>query len=271
MSTNPFDLLGNDVEDPSAVVPPVVIKEIVKNTTSSKKTDTPPKSADPSKARKNRPRASGNEGAIKDKSAGRYKNKSKDVPSSAATNSRDKSRRATDRHSRSGKADTEKKVNQGWGDNNKELSTEIAAEADAAAEIEADKEVAEEDAGSQKMSLQDYLKSSANTELNKVPEPTKNINKLEGAELFVKKEEDYVPATKTKNVKSKQLKTKNFLDFSATFSDSLPQQKGGRKNFNGKGDRRGGKSNNNRQGKRSDANPVQRNASIDTSNLPSLA
>ena len=204
-----------------------------------RKNDVPPPSANPARASKNRPaKPTGNEGAIRDKSAGRGNNRSRDVSSSAAAR-KTNTRRATDRHSRSGKVDTEKKVNQGWGDDNKELSAEEAAEADAEAEIAADAE--EKEKASKQMSLQDYL-STVNTDLNKVPEVTKNINALEGAELFVKEEEEYAPATKVKNVKSKQLKTKNFLDFSATFSDALPKE---RKNFGGRGgrgdSRRGGR------------------------------
>ncbi|CCF56892.1 hypothetical protein KAFR_0B05960 [Kazachstania africana CBS 2517] len=261
--SNPFDLLGNDVEDPSVVVP--APKELVKKSTSSKKADVPPPSANPAKANKNRPRPSGNEGAIRDKTAGRQKNRSKDVPASATTK-RSNVRRQSDKHSRTGKTDSNKKVSQGWGDDKKELETENAAEQDAEAEI-AEEEQETEDA-SKKMTLEAYLQSQGASDLNKTVEP-QNLNKLENAELFVKEQEVYVPATKVKSVKSKQLKTKQFLDFDATFSDSLPKQK----RTNVKGPRKNNNQNRTprRFNKASNGNAVQKDNTIDTANLPSLA
>ena len=263
--SNPFDLLGNDIEDPNAtVVPP--LKELVRKTTSSKKTDTPPASADPSRARKPRAKPTGNDGAIKDRSAGRQKNRSRDV-SSSASERRPNTRRATDRHSRSGKTDTQKKINQGWGNNKDELASETAAEADAAAEIAEDAEEKAED--SNKMTLEAYMQSQQGVAPKKTVE-AKATNKLENAELFFKEEEVYVPATKVKTVKSKQQKAKNFLDFDATFSDSLPKE---RRSDNRSGDRnnRNSGKNNKRGGKKNQQNTVQKNRSIDTANLPSLA
>ncbi|SMN21067.1 similar to Saccharomyces cerevisiae YLR150W STM1 Protein required for optimal translation under nutrient stress [Maudiozyma saulgeensis] len=265
--SNPFDLLGNDIEDPNAtVVPP--LKELVRKTTSSKKADVPPPSADPSRARKPRAKPTGNDGAIKDKSAGRQKNRTRDV-SGSASERRPNTRRATDRHSRSGKTDTQKKINQGWGNNKDELETEAAAEADADAELAEDAE--EKAVDSNKMTLEAYLQSQQSASLNKSVE-AKATNKLENAELFFKEEEVYVPATKVKTVKSKQQKAKNFLDFDATFSDAVPK---GRRSDNRSGDR----NNNNRNfgknarrgGKKSPQNTVEKNRSIDTANLPSLA
>ncbi|EJS42707.1 stm1p [Saccharomyces arboricola H-6] len=281
--SNPFDLLGNDVEDADVVVLPP--KEIVKSNTSSKKADVPPPSADPSKARKNRPKPSGNEGAIRDKSAGRRNNKSKDVTDTAATK-KPNTRKATDRHSRTGKTDTKKKVSQGWGDDKKELSAEKEAQADAAAEIAEDAEGSEdaEKPKTTQLSLQDYLNQQANNQFNKVPEAKKvelDAEKIEAAE-----KEAYAPATKVKNVKSKQLKTKEYLDFDATFAESNTRKNfGDRSNF---GDRNNNNNNNrnnfnNRRGGRTarkgnnsantdnSANTVQKNRNIDVSNLPSLA
>lgn len=265
--SNPFDLLGNDIEDPNAtVVPP--LKEIVKKTTSSKKTDVPPQSADPSRARKPRAKPAGNEGAFKDRSAGRQKNRSKDAPESSSTK-KTNTRKRTDRHSRTGKTDSEKKVNQGWGNNKNELDTEVAAEQDANAEIAAD---AEEQTNGNKMTLEAYLETQQSGSLNKSVE-AKATNKLENAELFVKEEEVYVPATKVKSVKAKQQKAKQFLDFDATFSDALPKgRRGDNRNRNTANATNNNQGRNNRRGgNKGPQNTVEKDRSIDTKNLPSLA
>lgn len=269
MSTpaNPFDLLGNDVEDADVVVSPP--KEIVKKNTSSKKADVPPPSANPAKANKNRPRPSGNDAALKDKTAGRTNNRSKDIPESSKTKKTNQ-RKTTDRHSRTGKVDTQKKVNQGWGDDKKELSAEAEGELDAQAEAEADKE-AEAEAGVAKMSLQDYLQQQASGSLNKTPE-VKKVEALNNAELFNKETEVLAEATKVKNVRSKPQKTKEFLNFDATFVDSNPRPK---RDFDNKNNRRGGRGGKPTRGGRNtasaSANPVHTNGSIDTKNLPTLS
>ncbi|KAG0676570.1 hypothetical protein C6P43_004122 [Kluyveromyces marxianus] len=224
-ANNPFDLLGNDVEEPTVVSPP---KEIVKKNTSSKKADVPPPSADPSKARHNKPKAVGNEAAIKDKNAGRSNNRNKDAP--ASTKPKRENRRATDRQNRSGKVDTSKKVKQGWGDDEKELEQEQAAIADAAAELAED---AEEQPADNKKSLKEYLEEMKANSLD-TPAPKKEVE-FEGTPLEAKEKEVFAPATKVKKVKSKQLKTKQFLDFDVTFSDSLPKPRADR-NTRGKRD-----------------------------------
>ena len=265
--SNPFGLLGNDVEDTDVVVSPP--KELVKKNTSSKKADVPPPSANPAKANKNRPRPTGNEAAIKEKNAGRQQNKSKDVPESSKTK-KTNPRKSTDRHSRTGKVDTAKKVHQGWGDDKKELDAEAQGEADAQAEAEAEAEATAE-ASAKKMSLQDYLQEQSSNALNKVPE-VKKVEATTDAELYVKEEEVLVEATKVKNVKSRQQKTKEFLNFDATFVDSSAKPK---REF-GNNNRRGGKFAG-RGGKKPTSNteagpnPVHKNRSLDTKNLPTLS
>ncbi|CCK68162.1 Stm1p KNAG_0A04940 [Huiozyma naganishii CBS 8797] len=273
--SNPFDLLGNDIEDPSAavVVPP---KEITKKNTSSKKADVPPPSANPARANKNRKGPTGNEGALKDKTAGRQNNRSQDVPSSGAAR-RDNSRKQTDRHSRTGKADTGKRVRQGWGDDKKELASEQAAEADAEAEIEADSE--EKKSAIKNISLEDYLKTQDASALDKHVE-AKKVEPLENAKLFVKEEEVFVAPTKVKTTKSKQLKTKQFLDFDVSFKDNNSQGRP-RRNFDNDNRNRNNNNRNNdsrRGGKaprkpktNSNGNAVEKDNSIDTMNLPTLA
>ncbi|CUS24063.1 LAQU0S13e02454g1_1 [Lachancea quebecensis] len=259
--SNPFDLLGNDVEDAN-VVAPLPPKEIVKKNTSSKKADVPPPSADPSKA-KNRPKPTGNEGALRNRDNGRKNNRTRDAPAETAGAKRSSHavRRATDRQSRSGKVDTEKRVRQGWGDDKKELTDEAAAELDAQAEIEADK-ATEETPAVNKKSLQDYLNEVNNNSLNKTPAPKKSVDQLEDAELLVKKEEVYAEPTKVKNVKSKQLKSKQYLDFDVSFADSNAKP---RKFDNNSGPRRGGKA------KPAAKNAGEKKPAVNAKNFPSLA
>lgn len=260
--SNPFDLLGNDIEDPNQEV--IIPRELVKKNTSSKKADVPPPSANPSRSKGPRSKPTGNDGALKDKNAGRKNNKSRNV-SGNATAKRDNSRKQSDRHSRTGKTDSDKKLRQTWGDDNKELDDETAAKADADAQIEADNE--ETAKASNKMTLDQYLQGQDSTE-EAAPEVSRKVEAIEGAELFVKQEEEYVPATKVKTIKSKQLKTKQFLDFDATFNDNTQRPK---RTFD-RNNRRGGKGpRKNNSGKKVNGNAVQRDSSIDTKNLPSLA
>ncbi|SCV00771.1 LAME_0G11892g1_1 [Lachancea meyersii CBS 8951] len=262
--SNPFDLLGNDVEDAN-VVAPLPPKEIVRNTTSSKKADVPPPSADPSRANKNRPKPTGNEAAFKDKNGGRKNNRSREAPAetTGAKRTTHAARRSSDRQNRSGKVDTEKRVRQGWGDNKKEVTEEAAAEIDAQAEIEADK-AEEETPASNKKSLQDYLDEVNSSGLNKAPAAKKSVDQLEDAELLVKKEEVYAEPTKVKSLKSKQLKSKQYLDFDVNFSDSQSSAKPRKFDNNKGGPRRGGKS------KPAKAAGEQKPA-VNAKNFPSLA
>lgn len=268
--SNPFDLLGNDVEDAEVIVSPP--KEIVKKNTSSKKADVPPPSADPARANKNRPKPTGNEAALREKNAGRQQNRSKDVPDSSKTK-KTNARKSTDRHSRTGKVDTAKRVQQGWGDDKNELDAEVQAEADAQAEAKADADAEAEAAGAKKMSLQDYLQEQASNSLNKVAE-VKKVEPVADAELYVKGEKINGEPTKSKNLKTKQQKAKEFLTFDATFVDNQkPKREFGNTNNRrgGKFGGRGGKKNFTPRSSNTDANSVQKNAAIDTKNLPTLS
>ncbi|CEP61387.1 Stm1p LALA0_S03e01728g [Lachancea lanzarotensis] len=263
--SNPFDLLGNDIEDPSAAAP-LPPKELVKKTTSSKKADVPPPSADPSRANKNRPKPTGNEAAFRDKTGGRKVNRSKDAPAETtnAKRSTHAARRSSDRQNRTGKVDTDKRVRQGWGDNKNEVTEEAAAEVDAQAEIEADK-ASEEAPVSNKKSLQDYLDEVNSQGLNKSPVSKKTVDQLEDAELLVKKEEVYAEPTKVKNLKSKQLKSKQYVDFDVNFADSNASSKPRKTDTRGgAGPRRGGKPKTTKpQGEQKPA--------VNAKNFPSLA
>lgn len=265
-TTNPFDLLGNDVEDTN-VEAPKPPRELVKKNTSSKKQDVPPPKADPSRANKNRPKPTGNEAAIRNK--GRENNRRRDAP----TDTRPKNARskAGDRHSRTGKNDSQKKEVQGWGEDAKrEAEAEVQGEQDAQDEEKEDSEESKQNSPP-KMSLQDYLDAASSNGLNKKPE-AKKAAPIEGAELMVKQDEVLVEPTKVKNFKGKQQKTKEFLNFDATFVDNSKPSRGG---FSGRGNRqgggRGGRGGRGGPKRVKDSNPVQKNADIDPKNLPTLS
>lgn len=73
-----------------------------------------------------------------------------------------------------------------------------------------------------KKSLADYLKEQESSTFGAAREVRK-VESTGDDEVIVKQEESFIIPTKTKNVKSKALKTKNILDFDATFSDDLPK------------------------------------------------
>lgn len=265
--SNPFELLGNDVEEVDSRAP----REVVKKTTSSKKSDVPPPSANKDRANKNRPQATGNEAAYKDGKAGRAANKAKGVEEPKASKKPVKGGK-TDRHSRTGKSDTQKRVKQaGWtADGEGELENELEGAEDAAEELKEDSE----DKPAKK-SLQDYLKEKEASTIGAARE----IRKVESAgddEVLVKEQESFIAPTKTKNVKSKALKNKTFLDFDATFADDLPKPtstrgrgnntRGRGSNTRGRGNARGGRAPRGGKAPKADAPSIN-----DEANFPSLA
>lgn len=230
-----YDLLGNDVEDDSAA-PSLPIKEVVRKNTSSKKADVPPPSADPAKAKK-KSKPTGNEGALKTKNT----NKDAPVPQSTATKHQKK---PFDRHSRSGKTDSEKKLKQGWGESDRrELDGEVEGTRDAIAELE-DESVEETEPvdNTPKKSLQEYL--AEQEQKQKELDGAKKLRQAnEGAEQkwtaeqrIEKQQEAYFASTHQKKVKAKQPKEKVFLEIEASFSDEQQQFR----NNNSRGGPRGG-------------------------------
>ena len=229
-----YHLLGNDVEDDSA--PSLPPKEIVKKNTSSKKTDTPPASADPAKAKKKTNKATGNEAALKNK----LNNKSVNAPASTPSKS---TKKPFDRHSRTNRTDTKKKLKQGWGDNDakRELEAETEGLQDAVAELAEEDEA--EPAKPAGKSLQEYFEElklqqqeiSSSKTLRKANEGAEQ--KWSSEEQIVKEQEVFVPSTSTKKAKSKAQKEKKFLEIDAVFADEQPKpafNKGGKKPFAGK-------------------------------------
>ncbi|KAI5968384.1 hypothetical protein CANMA_002375 [Candida margitis] len=229
---NLYDLLGNDVEEDNAAAN-LPIKEVVRKNTSSKKADVPPPSADPTKAKK-KAKPAGNEGALK------TKNNNKDVapPQSTATKHQKK---PFDRHSRSGKTDSSKKIKQGWGNTD---TRELEGEAEGTEDAEADlvEEAEEEVDTTPKKSLQEYL--AEQEQKQRELDGAKKLRKAnEGAEQkwnseekIEKTQEEYFASTHQKKTKSKAPKEKVFLEFDAVFADEQPQEPRG--GF--RGEKRGG-------------------------------
>lgn len=204
-------------------------REIVRATTSSKKADVPPASADPAKAKKNKKPLTSNEAALKDKT------NNKSAPAPASTPSKHQ-KKPFDRHSRTGKTDSKKKIRQGWGgDDKRELDDEAAGAADAAAEL-AQENKAATPAGK---SLQEYLaelqKAEAELSGNKIVRQANDGQEEFGERIEKQTNQAFVSGASTKKVRQKAPKEKKFLDFNAVFADEAPKFNGNKKGgFKGK-------------------------------------
>lgn len=230
--------MGNDVEDEAPV--PLATREVVRNTGSSKKTDTAPASADPAKAKK-KTKPTGNEGALKAKP----NNKATAGPTLTPSKHYKK---PLDRHSRSQKTDSSKKIRAGWGDDKDELNGEAQGAADAAEELEADNEEASALA-IPKQSLSEYFAElQAKQAQLDGQKTTRQANagsedKWTALEKIEKHLESFIESSVSKKTKLKASKEKKFLDIQATFGDSKPQAtprgESQRGNFK-RGGRRGG-------------------------------
>lgn len=211
-----YALLGNDVEDEEVAAP--MPREIVKKNTSSKKSDVPPASADPAKARKNKKTSTGNEAALKSKHDNR------DVAAPSSTPSKHV-KKAFDRHSRTGKTDSKKKIRQGWGDGANELDDEASGARDALAELQADATPAAPAA----KSLQEYLAElqkaegdlSGRSSARKANEGAED--KWGASEKIEKETTSFVEGTHVKKIKQKAAKEKKYLNFDSVFSDEAPR------------------------------------------------
>lgn len=209
--------MGNDVEDDQT--PNLPVREVVKKGTSSKKADVPPPSADPARSKK-KGKPTGNEGAIKTKLD------NKDVPSPPNTNSKHY-KKPFDRHSRSNKTDSKKKIKQGWGNADTKADAEIEGANDAAEELEEENQENAE-SGAEKKSLQDYFAElQVKQQVLDGSKKTRQANegqekKWSTSEQLVKEQEPYFESTASKKAKAKAPKEKKFLDVEAVFADEKP-------------------------------------------------
>lgn len=207
-------MLGNDVEDEDTAPAPLP-REIVKSSTSSKKADVPPASADPAKARKNKKTVTGNDAALKNKND----NKNVSAPSATPTKHQKK---PFDRHSRTGKTDSKKKVKQAWGDSKGELDDEASAAKDAGADLEAEaseNSTAAAGAKSLKEYYEELAKANAQLGSRSVAANANSEPSTWEGQIVRKEQSSFFEGTSVKNIKQKATKEKKTLDFQAVFAD----------------------------------------------------
>ncbi|KAF8470573.1 hypothetical protein BDZ91DRAFT_761012 [Kalaharituber pfeilii] len=284
-SKNLYELLGNDPDSEGEVKPPK--KEVVKSTTTTKKKDVVVDSPSPAHdthgrggqggAKGNRPPRSGNDAvrgtAFHDRNAGRESNRSRptDEPGARPPRGRGGPRgrgrgREYDRHSATGRVDSEKQVNQGWGSNDNEWAEEkegesiaqaeandenvpVAAETQPVDEAETTPAVPEEPEEKVK-TYDDYLAERAAKQATlgslpqaRPPNDGREDAKWKNATVLKKDEEEeqaYFAGKEAKARKEKERKQKQLLEIDQRFQDSY---KGGRgdRGGRGRGDRRGGR------------------------------
>ncbi|CAN3501905.1 ribosome-associated protein Stm1p [Diutina catenulata] len=263
---NFYLLLGNDVEDSNDTSFP---KEIVKQTTSSKKADVPPASADPARANKNRRKPTGNEAAARAKNT----NRGKEAPADTSSKHQKK---PFDRHSRRN-ADSKKKVRQGWGESTKaQIDAEVEGAEDADEEASKDQGPAPPAAPKGK-SLAEYFEELKTKQSGL--EGSKNLRQAnDGADVagdkIEKQEEEFVSATANKQAKQKKNKEKKFLDFEAVFADqprqSAPRDRGERPSNRGERPSNRGGRDGAKKGPAKKSGDAPKKAEINDANFPSL-
>ncbi|KAI5847853.1 hypothetical protein DFP73DRAFT_572360 [Morchella snyderi] len=276
-SQNPYDLLGNDIEDPDAPPPPAP-RQVIKNTTTSKKRDEKPAPdvAPAVRAGGNKARGrGGNDEAFRDREAGRQNNLAKNTDEDDTTpqgGGRGRGgRRQYDRHSQTGRVDTEKQVGQGWGANKGtkewddelagvELAQKDAAGADsadpnavpasedpAAAEGGATAEVPEEVEEVHK-TYDEYLAELAQRQADLGP-PTEvrrpneggNDKKWAAAKEFSREEGAYFVGESRDKTRNRERKTKQILDIEPRYVEPRDAGRGGARGGRGRGGDRGGR------------------------------
>ncbi|CUS12830.1 unnamed protein product [Tuber aestivum] len=270
-SKNLFDLLGNDIEDPDAPPPPPP-REVIKNSTTSKKREEKLSAGDFSATSGRARPYSGNEKAFRDRDAGRQNNLSRDTAEDAAPRGSSRgggggrgARREHDRHSATGKVDSEKKYNQGWGGTggssewNDELVGEELAQKDAtgvedpnpvaAVDAPAGDEEAEEapEPEEERVKTLDEYRAELEqrrdglgppTDVRRPNEGTKNDKKWAGKELSRKEQEEgvFFAGESKEKTRFRERKQKNLLDI-----DTEPREnrRGGERGGRGRGGERG--------------------------------
>lgn len=274
-SKNLFDLLGNDIDSDGEPKPPT--KVVVKQTTTTKKkdvvVDTPPPAAAAGRGGykgDRRPRASGNDAAFRDRNAGRENNVARGTEEAGALPPRRGGRggargrgREYDRRSATGRIDSEKQVNQGWGSNDNEWADEklgeqiaqteaqnentpVATGAEAAGEAEAAPAVPEEPEEKVK-TYDDYLaeKAAKAAALGSLPaarqpnEGSRSDTKWKNATPLKKDEEEdvFIAGKETKARREKERKQKQIVEIDQRFQEA---PRGGRGERGGRGGRGGG-------------------------------
>lgn len=129
-----------------------------------------------------------------------------------------------------------------------------------------------------KKSFDDYLKEKEAAASIGAQRSIRKVESTGDEEVIAKEEESFIAPSKSKNLKQKALKTKNILEFDATFSDEKPAStRGGARGNNTRGPRgatrgRGPRGNNTRGSRGGKAPRAASGPSInDEANFPSLA
>lgn len=271
-----FQLLGNDVEEPS-VVPNQPPREVVKPTSGTRKDDVPPPKADPARAKKKQ-EAGGNEGAIKTK----LDNRSAAGPSNTPSRH---FKRQYDRHPRERRKETGKKDKQALQDDDeRDLEARVEGTEDASAELETG-DPADAAPAEPKKSLTEYFAELQVAQLQldgrkQQRQPNQGAEDKWGPVQKIEKEQSsYVAPSTVKKSKPRNTKEKKFLDFDAKFEDETPRSapRGGRGGSRGgfRGNSRGaprGSSRGSSRGGRGGFNGASSRPkpAVDDKNFPSL-
>lgn len=280
-SKNLYDLLGNDIEDENEVPAPVS-KEVVKQPVTSKKRDEAPvKPAATEGGRgdygNRRGRGDGNDAAFRDRGAGRANNRNRPTdaegaqgePRRGGMRSSNRGKRDYDRHSATGKTDSDKQVSQGWGSTkgtsewDDEKAGESIAQADATEEpfvplanpegepavtTEAGEPAAaipEPEVEDNTKSYADYLAEKAKKapiadlpEARAPNEGSREDKKWAAAKKLEKEEDDvYFASANAKSKTAKQRKEKTVIEIDPRFTE--PSRRGGDRGDRGRGGRGG--------------------------------
>lgn len=278
-SKNLFDLLGNNVDIDSDGEPKALPKVVVKQTTTTKKkdvvVDTPPPAAATGGRGgykgDRRQRGSGNDAAFRDRDAGRDSNIARgteegDAPHRRGGRGGGRGRgREYDRRSGTGRVDSEKQVNQGWGSNDNEWTDEKLGEQIAQTEAQTesvpvanDTEVwgepeapaaaaAPEEPEEKVKTYDDYLaeRAAKAAALGALPaarqpnEGSRNDSKWKNATPLNKdeKEDVFIAGKEAKAKKEKERKQKQLVEIDQRFQEA---PRGGRGDRGGRGGRGGG-------------------------------
>jgi len=276
VSKNLYELLGNTHDEDSDKEPEPPVKVIDKTPARTTKRNAPaeaPASKAPavSEGRGGRRGGhAGNEGAYRDRNAGRAHNQEKPTEDGAARPARDggsyrargRGGRPFDRHSQGVGGNSEKQAGHGWGANEggAELDDEQAGEAIAKADqkealtgdgegapAEAAEPVAEAEPEDNSISYADYLAQQAEKKLTlgneslqvrKPNEGSKQDKKWANAKAIAKEEEeDFVAGSGGKAKRERERKQKQLLEIDQRFVEA--PERGGRGGFRG-GRGRGG-------------------------------
>jgi plasminogen activator inhibitor 1 RNA-binding protein len=265
-SKNLFDVLGNDVEDDT----PVEVKEpriIDKKATGTKRTG--PAEVSTGAGRRG---PGGNDGAFRDRNAGRDNNRSRPVTEDAEGAGRGgrgarlrggrgsgNPRPFNDRHPRNRAPGSEKQAAQSWGatEGNAELKDEEAGEQIAQAEqkeaLEVEGKADDAEAGEpaepepKQVTLDDFLAQRAEKKLGletlqirKANEGTKVDKSWASAKPIEKDEDDdFISASAVKSKRERERKVKQTIELDNTYHEPSRPTRGGPRNFAPRGDREG--------------------------------